>query len=67
MAAPGQAARDRRSRLSALGPEHAGAEAKDLEAAVAELIRTQRPDGGWSQLDGPAPAEPTKAAKDSGP
>ncbi len=46
------------------GLKLADADSKDLEEAVAELIRTQRPDGGWSQLDGPAPAEPKKTAKD---
>jgi hypothetical protein len=48
------------------GLKLAGAGAKELDAAAAELIRTQRPDGGWSQLDGPAPAGPAKAAKDPG-
>jgi hypothetical protein len=48
------------------GLKLAGAGPKDLEAATAELIRAQRPDGGWSQLDGPAPAEPVKPAKNPG-
>jgi len=40
------------------GLKHAGASAKSLSAAVFDLKKTQRPDGGWSQLD--TPAEPTK-------
>jgi hypothetical protein len=48
------------------GLKYAGAGPKDLDAAVADLIRTQRPDGGWSQLDGPAPAGPPKTPKDQG-
>ena len=48
------------------GLKFAGADSKVLDAAVAELIRTQRPDGGWSQLDGPTPAEPNKTAKEPG-
>jgi hypothetical protein len=48
------------------GLKFAGADSKDLEDAAADLIRTQQPDGGWSQLDGPAPAGPAGIAKDSG-
>jgi hypothetical protein len=40
------------------GLKHAGASAKDLAAAATDLLRSQRPDGGWCQLD--APAEPAK-------
>jgi hypothetical protein len=40
---------DRVFRLWAL--EVAGADAKDVQAAAAELARTQRPDGGWGQLE----------------
>jgi hypothetical protein len=36
------------------GLKYAGASPQDLAAAVADLLRTQRSDGGWSQLDGPA-------------
>jgi hypothetical protein len=39
------------------GLKLAGAAPKDLETAVAELLRTQRSDGGWSQLDPPEPAQ----------
>jgi hypothetical protein len=46
------------------GLQFAGAAPKDREAAVADLLRTQRPDGGWSQLDGPA--EPPKNPHDPG-
>ncbi|MGP0067337.1 MAG: hypothetical protein ACLQGP_27550 [Isosphaeraceae bacterium] len=48
------------------GLKYAGADAKDLEAAVADLIRTQRPDGGWSQLDAAVPAGPSANPKDQG-
>src|SRR5207237_2768547 len=34
--------------------------------AVADLLRTQRPDGGWSQLDGPAGPPKTKEDKGGG-
>ena len=40
------------------GLKYAGASDKSLAAAALDLLRTQRPDGGWSQLD--APAEPAK-------
>jgi len=33
------------------GLKHAGASPKELAAAALDLVRTQRPDGGWSQLD----------------
>ncbi len=46
------------------GLKHAGADPKDIEAAVADLIRSQRPDGGWSQLDGPGPDGPPRTPKD---
>jgi hypothetical protein len=39
------------------GLKFASAAPDDLETAVAELLRTQRPDGGWSQLDPPDPAK----------
>jgi hypothetical protein len=48
------------------GLKHAGADTKDLEAAVADLIGTQQPDGGWSQLDAPIPAGPATPPKDRG-
>ncbi|HZW33646.1 MAG TPA: hypothetical protein VFF52_23195 [Isosphaeraceae bacterium] len=38
------------------GLKLAEADPQDRDAAVADLLRTQRPDGGWSQLDGPGPA-----------
>jgi hypothetical protein len=41
---------DRVFRLWAL--QLAGADAAEVKAAAAELARTQRPDGGWAQLDG---------------
>jgi hypothetical protein len=40
---------DRVFRLWAL--QLAGAEVKDVRAATTDLARTQRPDGGWSQLE----------------
>jgi hypothetical protein len=46
------------------GLKHAGASAKDLAAAATDLLRTQRPDGGWCQLD--APAEPDKSKDEKG-
>ena len=48
------------------GLKHAGAAPKDLEAAVADLIRAQRADGGWSQLDAPTPAVLSKTPKEQG-
>jgi hypothetical protein len=35
-----------------LGLKEAGADAKDVDAAAWELLKAQRADGGWSQLDG---------------
>ena len=32
------------------GLKHADASPRDLDAAIADLLKTQRPDGGWSQL-----------------
>jgi len=46
------------------GLKHAGASSRDLAAAVDDLLRTQRPDGGWSQLDD-SPIPP-KAKDDKG-
>ncbi len=46
---PGGDTEDRVFRLWAL--KRAGAEEKDVEAAALELIKTQRPDGGWAQTD----------------
>jgi hypothetical protein len=43
---------DRVFRLWAL--KHARASATSLATAVTDLLRTQRPDGGWSQLDLPS-------------
>jgi hypothetical protein len=45
------------------GLKFAGATPQDLETAVAELLRTQRSDGGWSQLD---PPDPDKRQGDKG-
>ena len=45
------------------GLKHAGASANDLDAAVADLLKTQRPDGGWSQLIEPADSTETKGGK----
>ncbi len=45
------------------GLKHAGAPAESLAAAADDLVRTQRPDGGWSQLDTPAEPAKTKDAK----
>lgn len=43
--------RDTEERVFRLrGLRHAGAEAKDVEAATKELLETQREDGGWAQL-----------------
>ena len=45
------------------GLKHAGASAQSLAVATDDLLRTQRTDGGWSQLDTPAePAKKTKTA-----
>jgi hypothetical protein len=48
------------------GLKLAGAAPKDLEAAVAELLATQRADGGWSQLDGPDPVRAAQTPGDHG-
>jgi hypothetical protein len=53
---------DRVFRLWSL--KHAGASPKSLAAAVTELLGTQRPDGGWSQLDEPSQPEQVKDNKD---
>jgi hypothetical protein len=34
-----------------LALKEAGADAKEIAAAAWELLQTQRPDGGWAQLD----------------
>jgi squalene-hopene cyclase-like protein len=49
---PGKETEDRVFRL--LGLKESGASEKDIAAAAWELIKTQRGDGGWSQLDGGA-------------
>ncbi len=46
------------------GLKSAGAVPKTLAAAVSDLWRTQRPDGGFSQLDPPAKPEEGKDGKD---
>jgi Squalene-hopene cyclase C-terminal domain len=46
------------------GLKSAGASDKSLAAAALDLSRTQRPDGGWSQLD--APAEPARTKTSEG-
>jgi hypothetical protein len=44
--------RDTEDRVFRLwGLQSAGADEKDIRSAAEELIRTQRPDGGWSQLE----------------
>ncbi len=48
------------------GLKHAGASANDLAAAVADLLKTQRPDGGWSQLIEPAGSTKPKGGKRPG-
>lgn len=48
--APTRDTEDRVFRLRAL--KTAGADPRILGAAARELLRTQRPDGGWAQLDG---------------
>ncbi len=45
------------------GLKHAGASPHDLDDAVADLLKTQRPDGGWSQLIEPADSTDTKGVK----
>ena len=45
------------------GLKHAGASPHDLDAAVADLLKTQRPDGGWSQLIEPADSTKTNGGK----
>lgn len=47
---PAKDTEDRVFRL--LGLKEVGADAKEVSAAAWELLRKQRPDGGWSQLDG---------------
>ncbi len=47
---PAKDTEDRVFRLLAL--KEAGADAKEVAAAAWELQQSQRPDGGWSQLDG---------------
>jgi hypothetical protein len=47
---PAKDTEDRVFRLLAL--KEAGADAKEVAAAAWELLQKQRPDGGWSQLDG---------------
>ena len=47
---PTKETEDRVFRL--LGLKEAGADAKEVTAAAWELLKTQRADGGWSQLDG---------------
>jgi hypothetical protein len=46
------------------GLKYAGATKEVLAAAVADLLKAQRPDGGWSQLD--APTAESKSAKGPG-
>jgi hypothetical protein len=46
------------------GLHRAGASPESLAAAVTDLLRTQRPDGGWSQLDEPSPARSGKTNKE---
>jgi hypothetical protein len=44
-----------------VGLKYAGATKEVLAAAVADLVKAQRPDGGWSQLDAPiAESKPDK-------
>jgi hypothetical protein len=45
--------------------KYAGASSQDLAAAANDLLRTQRPDGGWSQLEDPPAA--SKAKDEIGP
>jgi Squalene-hopene cyclase C-terminal domain len=45
------------------GLKEAGASGKSLAAAALDLWRTQRADGGWSQLDTPAEPAKTKGSK----
>jgi hypothetical protein len=47
---PAKDTEDRVFRL--LGLKEVGADAKEVSSVAWELVRTQRPDGGWSQLDG---------------
>jgi hypothetical protein len=47
---PGKETEDRVFRL--LGLKEAGATGHEIAAAAWELVKTQRADGGWSQLDG---------------
>jgi hypothetical protein len=45
------------------GLKYAGASSHDLDSAVTDLLKTQRPDGGWSQLVEPADSTETKNGK----
>jgi hypothetical protein len=47
---PGKETEDRVFRL--LGLKEAGAEETEIASAAWDLVKTQRRDGGWSQLDG---------------
>jgi hypothetical protein len=53
---PAKTNEDRTFRLLAL--KWAGAAKEDIAKASAELQRTQRPDGGWAQFNGPSPFGP---------
>ena len=48
------------------GLKYAGALPDNLALAAADLLKTQRPDGGWSQLLEPVDATETKAGKGAG-
>jgi hypothetical protein len=48
------------------GLKHAGASPSDLAGAAADLLKTQRPDGGWSQHTEPAEAATTKGSNGTG-
>jgi Squalene-hopene cyclase C-terminal domain len=45
------------------GLKHVGASPHDLDLAVTDLLKTQQPDGGWSQLTEPAESTETKGGK----
>ena len=58
--------RDTEDRVFRLwGLKYAGASPKDLAAAAEDLLRTQRLDGGWSQLDDSS--DPAKVRDDRAP
>jgi ankyrin repeat protein len=53
---PARTNEDRTFKLLAM--KWAGGSAEDISKASADLLRTQKPDGGWAQFSGPSPFGP---------